>query len=122
MPAFAPAALGVAVAVSAVGAVTLCALVVLYGFTSTADEVPDESAVRRLLVTRVGHAVAAACFTATTILITIVLVRAQTSPPPVPVPDPRLRGLSGQLSSQADRISRTETRLRQLEHAVAGGR
>jgi hypothetical protein len=119
MPAFAPAALGVAVAVSAVGAVALCILVVLYGFTPTGDEASDETAARRLLVTRVGHALGAVCFTATTILIAVVLARAQMSPPSMPAPDPRVPRLNAQITEQADRLSRTETRLQRLENAAA---
>ena len=118
MPAFAPAALGVAVAVSAVGAVALCILVVLYGFTPTGDEASDETAARRLLVTRVGHALGAVCFTATTILIAVVLARAQMSPPSMPAPDPRLPRLNAQITEQADRLSRTETRLQRLQGVV----
>src|SRR5262245_21552565 len=119
MPTFAPAALGVAVAVSAVGAVALCILVVLYGFTPTGDEASDETAGRRLIVTRVGHALGAVCFTATTILIAVVLARAPMSPPSMPAPDPRVPRLKAQITEQADRLSRTETRLQQLENAAA---
>jgi len=122
MPAFAPAALAIAVALSAVGAVALCFLVVLYGFTPAGEEPPGRAA-HRLLVTRVGHALAAACFTATAILIAAVLVRPEppstpAAPSPVTVPDARLPALDAQIAGQERRLSETEMRLQGLEDAM----
>jgi hypothetical protein len=123
MPEFAPAALATAVALSALGAVTLCVLVVLYGFTPAGEEPPGEAA-HRLLVTRVGHALAAACFTATAILIAVVLVRPAppSTPTPAPVsetvPDARVPALGEQVAGQEKRLSETEVRLKALEDAM----
>ena len=119
MPAFAPAALATAVALSALGAVVLCVLVVLYGFPA-GDEGSPERATRRLILTRVGHALAASCFTATAILIATVLV--QGAPPVAvtapPEPDSRVPALGERLEGQEARLSETEARLRELEEAL----
>lgn len=122
MPAFAPAALGIAVVLSAFGAVVLCLLVVFYGFTS-ADEDAPRRAPHRLLLTRVGHAVAAACFTATAILISIVLAGPAPAPvlpaagPPA-VPDARVPELGERIAGQETRLTATEARIRELEDAL----
>jgi uncharacterized coiled-coil protein SlyX len=135
MPAFAAAFLGTAVALSALGAVVLCTLVVLYGFTPAGEDPPDR-ANRRLLLTRVGHAIAAVCFTATAILIAVVLVAPGRPPAPVAAtiqaPDGRLpvlgQQLAGQekrllgqearLAGQESRLAETETRLHELENQL----
>jgi len=119
MPAFAPAALATAVALSALGAVALCGLVVLYGFTPAGEEPPGQTA-RRLLITRVGHALAAACFTSTAILIAAVLVRPApaSTPAPVTVPDARVPALGAQVAGQETRLTETEVRLQALEDAM----
>ena len=119
MPAFAPAALATAVALSALGAVALCGLVVLYGFTPAGEEPPGQTA-RRLLITRVGHALAAACFTSTAILIATVLVRPApaSTPAPVTVPDARVPALGAQVAGQETRLTETEVRLQALEDAM----
>jgi hypothetical protein len=119
MPAFAPAALATAVALSALGAVVLCVLVVLYGFPGGDDDSP-ERATRRLVLTRVGHALAATCFTATAILIATVLV--QRAPPPAaspaPPPDSRVPALGEKVAGQEARLSETEARIRELQDAL----
>ena len=121
MPAFAPAMLAAAVALSALGAVAICVLVVLYGFTPTGEE-PAGNAPRRLIFTRVGHALAAVCFTATAILIATVLVRASSVVrTTVAVPDARVPGLDQEISGQETRLSETERRLHDLEEAVRRG-
>jgi hypothetical protein len=121
MPAFVPAALGTAVVLSALGAVVLCVLVALYGFTPSSEDAP-EGATRRLLVTRVGHAVAAACFTATAILIAIVLARPAPAPvpaaAPLTVPDARVPEIGERVAGQETRLTATEARIRELEDAL----
>jgi hypothetical protein len=135
MPAFAAAFLGTAVGLSALGAVVLCTLVVLYGFTPAGEDPPDR-ANRRLLLTRVGHAIAAFCFTATAILIAVVLVAPGRPPAPVAAtiqaPDgrvpvlgqqlagqeKRLLGQEARLAGQESRLAETETRLHELENQL----
>jgi len=129
MPAYAPAALGLAVALSAIGAVALCVLIMLYGFTPAGEEPPGETS-RRLLATRIGHALAAVCFAGTATLITIVLVRTIASAPAVPVAvpaataapatvvDERIPDLGAKISGQEMRLSEAEARMQRLEREV----
>jgi hypothetical protein len=119
MPVYAPAALAAAVALSALGAVTLCALVMLYGFTPAGEEPPGETS-RRMLFTRIGHALAAVCFAATAILIVLVLARPTPIPaaPPVAGQDTRVPALGARVAGQETRLSETETRMQRLEHAM----
>jgi hypothetical protein len=118
MSALAPSALAVAVVLSALGAVALCCLVVLYGFTPAGEEPPGQAA-RRLLVTRIGHAVAAVCFTATAILIAVVVAQ---PPRPVAAPaaaaDPRVSALGARLAEQESRLSQALARLNDLESSL----
>ncbi len=116
MPAYVLAA---AVAASALGAVVLCALVVLYGFTP-ADEDTPAKATRRVFLTRGGHAVAAACFAATAILISVVLAQPVAPPLPAaaPPPDPRVAVLRDTLAGQESRLGETQARVRELEEAL----
>jgi hypothetical protein len=115
MPALAPAALAISVVLSALGAVVLCVLVVLYGFTPADDE-PPGAAVRRLLVARFGHVLAAVCFAATAALIAVVL--AQPRAPVVTAADARVPVLTTRLGEQASRLAQVEARLSDLETAM----
>jgi hypothetical protein len=115
MSALAQAALAISVVLSALGAVVLCILVVLYGFTPPGEE-PAGAAARRLLLTRIGHAVAAVCFTATAILIAVVL--AQPPRPEAPSAasvDARVPALGAGLEAQQSRLAQAEARLHDLE-------
>jgi hypothetical protein len=118
MPALAPAVLAVAIVLSALGAVVLCLLVVLYGFTPAGEE-PPGSAARRHLVTRIGHVVAAVCFTVTAILLSVVLARPTRAPAPIPPPmDARVPALGARLQEQEARLTATEARLKDLESTM----
>jgi hypothetical protein len=119
MPAFAPAALTIAVVLSALGAVVLCVLVVLYGF-SVSEEVSPERATRRLFLIRLGHALAAGCFSATAILIATVLVQRAPGPGSVvtPASDSRVPALGEKIEGQEARLAETEFRLRELEETL----
>jgi hypothetical protein len=86
MSPFASFALMASIAASVTGALVVCVLVFRYGFTipapSDADAGPSPTDV---LVTRVGHAVAAACFAATGVLAVVALsLRAPDRVPAVP--------------------------------------
>jgi hypothetical protein len=116
MPAIGPATLAAAVVLSALGAVVLCALVVLYGFTS--DTEPSPRATRRLLLTRFGHVVAAVCFTATAIVIALAAGRAGPPPAPAARPEARAPALDDRLERQEARLEQTEARLRELEETL----
>src|SRR4030095_3520452 len=109
MPPFIHGALVAALLLSALGAVVVCLIVVLFGFTGPEDEPPLTTS-RRLMYTRIGHALATTCFAATAILITMVLVRVMR---PVNVPamqDVRIPQLGARIDAQASRVSAIETR------------
>src|SRR5215470_14403020 len=74
MPPLAHSALVTAIVLSTLGAVVICLLTVLYGFTPESGT-SSRRAPHRTLVTRVGHAVAAACFAGTAILLAVVVAR-----------------------------------------------
>lgn len=70
--------IGIIVA-SGIGALVMCLLVLRYGFTPPADPAPDRAAgaspgvTGRLLATRLGHAVAGACFAVSAMLAVVAL-------------------------------------------------
>jgi hypothetical protein len=69
MDSFAHSALTASVLASVLGALIMCALVWKYGFPSSAEDFTE----RRLLITRVGHAIAGACFATTGVLAIVAL-------------------------------------------------
>jgi hypothetical protein len=117
MPPLVHAALAVAIVLSGVGAVTICLLIVAYGFTHAPDEPPDR-ATRRLLTTRIGHAVAAACFAGTAVLLAVVLAQAVRAPASAPAGDPRLQQLGLRVEDQGQRIEHVERRVEDAERAL----
>jgi hypothetical protein len=122
MPPFIHGALVAALLLSALGAVVVCLIVVLFGFTGPEDEPPLTTA-RRLMYTRIGHALATTCFAATAILITMVLVRVMRPVTPAVVQDvripqdARIPQLGARIDAQASRVAAIETR---AETANAG--
>ncbi|HEU4368908.1 MAG TPA: hypothetical protein VFV05_11865 [Methylomirabilota bacterium] len=120
MPALAPAALAVSVILSALAAVVLCVLVVLYGFTPAGEE-PPGAAARRQLVTRLGHAVAAVCFAATAIVIAVILAQPpRPAAPPVAPVEARVPAPGTRLDAQESRLAQAEARLDDLERLRDG--
>jgi len=122
MPQFAQVSLAAALLLSALGAVIVCALVILYGFTGPEDEPPIRAA-HRVMLTRIGHALATTCFAATAILIGMVLVRVARSNTPLVAQDPRVPELGVRLDRHASRvktIERTiETRAQEVSASLA---
>jgi hypothetical protein len=118
MPLSTPAALAVAVVISALGAVVLCLLVALYGFTP-ASELSPRRARRRQLVIGIGHALAASCFAATAILLAIVLVQSRHPAAPPLREDARVPALGTQLAGQESRLTGHESRLAGQESRLA---
>ncbi|HUF91450.1 MAG TPA: hypothetical protein VMR23_03680, partial [Candidatus Limnocylindria bacterium] len=66
---------------SAAGALVMCALVFKYGFTPSPDELPSAAA-RRVLITRLGHALAGTCFATAAILAVVTLADLSGVAPP----------------------------------------
>lgn len=110
---------------SASGALVLCLLIYLYGFSPSADDGPRQ-AIRRLLVTRIGLAIAAVCFAVTAVLATVLgpgqrapspaaFVPAPPPPPRVQIPSPPPGPDLAKLRGAVDGL---EARLRQLEASL----
>ena len=95
---------------AALGAIVMCLLVLRYGFaTDDDDEHPGDRA-RRVLATRVGHAVAAVCFAASAVFAVVVL-RAGTATTPAPPPSATLHAANRAPATReepADREERAE--------------
>src|SRR5207248_8779357 len=119
MPPLAHGALAASIVLSALGAVIVCLLIVAYGFTPSGEETPL-GATRRLFVTRIGHAAAAACFAGTAILLAVVLAQAGHAPAPPATADARVPALGVRVEGQEQRIERVERRAASAERA--GGR
>jgi len=117
MPPLAHAALAASIVLSALGAVIVCLLIVAYGFTPSGEETPLR-ATRRLFVTRMGHAAAAACFAATAILLAVVLAQLVHTPAPPASVDARVPALGVRVDDQGQRIERVERRVESAERAV----
>jgi hypothetical protein len=111
---------------SAAGALVMCLLVFKYGFAPSADELPSAS-VRRLFITRLGHALAGTCFAATAILAAVTLADlARVAAPPAAASaapaagDPRateakLEALSSRMSAAELLLQRADDRVRKIE-------
>jgi hypothetical protein len=118
MPQLAHGALAAALVLSALGAVLVCLMVVLFGFTGPDDEPPVKTA-RRLMFTRIGHALATTCFAATAILIAMVLLRSGRATPTAVVHDTRLPAIGERVDQQTSRVVALESRAKEASASVA---
>ena len=116
MPPLAYTALTASIVLSALGAVVICLLTAFYGFTSEGEESPARAA-RRTLLTRVGHAVAAACFAGTAILLAVVVSQPARSPA-VPAADARVPALDAKIDAQVQRLHGVEQRMKDSEQTL----
>jgi len=116
MPPLAYTALTAAIVLSALGAVVICSLTALYGFTPEVEASPGRAA-RRTLLTRVGHSVAAGCFAATAILLAVVLSQ-PARPAPTPAGDVRAPALDTKLDAQMQRLHGVEQRMKDSEQTL----
>src|SRR5436190_793127 len=110
MQTFTQYALPAAIAASALGAIVLCIVLLLYGFARAADDEP-RFPTRRLFVIRFGHALAVTCFAAVVMLTTVALLGERRTPTPVE-PAARAAGEDGALEA---RMSALEQRLDAVE-------
>ena len=109
-------ALAASIVLSALGAVVICLLTAMFGFTPPSEE-PPAQATRRLFLTRVGHAVAAACFAGTAILLAVVLGQpARTTS--AAGGDARVPGLASKLDAHMERLEGVERRMKESEHTL----
>lgn len=127
---FAHYALVAAIVLSAAGAFLLCLLVGKYGFPTPAEETADV-ALRRLFVTRLGHAAAAVCFVMTGALAAVAL-SAQLRAAPAPATPPKaadpgaaraaaaeVSRLSAREAALSERLAALEERVRQSEGSMS---
>jgi hypothetical protein len=107
MQTFAHYALPGTILASALGAVVLCIVLLLYGFKTEPDD--ERSPARRLLAIRFGHAMAAACFAAALILSTAALIDQRRAALAEPTPAAR----------RTEDVQRLRAQLRALERRLA---
>ncbi|HMH50118.1 MAG TPA: hypothetical protein VK548_07785 [Candidatus Acidoferrum sp.] len=105
MQTFAQLALPGTILASALGAVVLCVVVLLYGFKSEPDD--DAAPVRRLLFIRLGYALAAACFAVALMLSTVALL------------DQRRVAAAATIAAPTDDVQHVAARVRDLEQRLA---
>ena len=116
MSSLAHTALAASIVLSALGAVVICLLTAMFGFTPPSEE-PPAQATRRLFLTRVGHAVAAACFAGTAILLAVVLGQPTRATSPAGG-DARVPALASKLDAHMERLEGVERRMKESEHAL----
>jgi len=112
MQTFAQFALPGTILASAVGAVVLCVVLLLYGFKSEPDD--ERAPMRRLLLTRLGYALAAACFAVALMLSTAAFLDqrrvAAAAPPTAPTTDETQR-LEARVNELEQRLAAAESRV-----------
>jgi len=106
-------ALTASVVAGALGGVVLCLLLFLYGSVPPDDE-PRGAVRRRVLIMRLGHTLAAACFAATAVLALMVVGREATSRPPAG----ETRGLDEEVRALEARVSAVEEVVQRVAAAL----
>ncbi|MGH7278087.1 MAG: hypothetical protein ACREJG_05310 [Candidatus Rokuibacteriota bacterium] len=125
MNALAQSALTASVVASVIGGVVLALVVLRYGWPSPLDE-PSARTMRRVLLTRLGHTMAAVCFAVSAGLGILVLVAGSAPRVEIPGAAPRrveeVRALDARVSAVEAALQRVDggittvlTRLEQLE-------
>jgi hypothetical protein len=109
MQTFAQFALPGTIVASAVGAVVLCVVLLLYGFKSEPDD--ERAPMRRLLLMRLGYALAAACFAIALMLSTAAFLDQRRVAAAVPLSPPT--------APTTDEAQRLEARVNELEQRLA---
>src|ERR1700704_1535061 len=109
MQTFAQFALPGTILASAIGAVVLCVVLLLYGFKSEPDD--ERAPMRRLLLTRLGYALAAACFAVALMLSTVAFLDQRRVAAAAPLAPPS--------APTTDEAQRLEARVNELEQRLA---
>lgn len=99
---------------SALGGLVLCLVVIRYGFPAPEDEAPDETQ-RRILLTRLGHAVAAFCF-AVTALLTAAALGVREGRGTISEPDPGR--LAAEIRALDERVAAVEQAVVRVSHSL----
>jgi hypothetical protein len=106
MQTFSQFALPGTIVASALGAVVLCVVLLLYGFKNEPDD--ERAPMRRFLLIRLGHALAAASFALALMLGTVALLEQRRV---AAASDDEMRGLATRISDLERRLARTESRM-----------
>ena len=109
MQTFAQFALPGTILASAVGAVVLCVVLLVHGFRSEPDD--ERAPMRRLLLVRLGYALAAACFAVALMLSTAAFLDQRRVAAAVPLAPPT--------AATTDETQRLEARVNELEQRLA---
>jgi hypothetical protein len=112
--ALAQSAVTASVVACVIGAVIVSLVVLRYGFTSPLDE-PSARTVRRVVLTRLGHTVAAVCLAVSAVLGILVLA----SPPASSVPPPAAAPTVVELRALDARVSAVEAALQRVDTGIA---
>lgn len=112
MAALTPYLLAGSVVASALGGLVLCLLIVRYGFSAPEDDAPEEVP-RRLLLTRLGHAVAAVCFALTALLGAVAL-----GTRPGGTADPDAARLAAEVRALEERVAAVERAVVRVSHSL----
>ena len=99
--------------VSLMGAAGLAAVVLRYGFISPFDSSGD--VVRRVLLTRLSHAVAAVCLTVTAMLGALALFAMQPPDGPASAETQTVLSVTGDILTLDGRVKTIETSLREID-------
>lgn len=120
MPQLAYSVLTAVIFTSAAGALVMCLLVFKYGFTPSPDE-PPSAAARRVLITRLGHALAGTCFATVAILAVVALAELSGVAPPATIAydrfatDERIARLASRVGAAESLLQRADERVRRVE-------
>jgi len=111
MQTFAQFALPGTILASAVGAVVLCVVLLFYGFKSEPDD--ERAPMRRLVMIRLGYAVAAACFAVALMLSTVAFLdqRQVAAAPPIAPPTDEVQRLEARVNELEWRLAAAESRV-----------
>lgn len=119
MSQFAYSTLTAVIFTGAAGAIVMCLLVFKYGFAPSPDE-PASVSVRRVSITRLGHAVAGTCFAATIILAAVTLadLAGIAAAAPAILAEDERRAVQARLSALSSRVAAAESRLQRADERV----
>ena len=111
MQTFAQFALPGTILASAVGAVVLCVVLLFYGFKSEPDD--ERAPMRRLVLIRLGYALAAACFAVALMLSTVAFLdqRQVAAAPPIAPPTDEVQRLEARVNELEQRLAAAESRV-----------
>ena len=116
MQSFAHYAVPATIVLSALGAIVLCVVLLLYGFKAEATE-EEQPSHRQLFAIRLGHALAAACFAGVVMLATVAFIHERGVTAQAPATS--AAGIATEVRTLRERLEATETRLADAQRQLA---